>query len=210
MRSTRIAQALQREASHARTCLLRLRMFERHRQFALSDLRPGGVCSAAADGSDRSQRRRSQFCELAVGQCFDLSDAFKDRLKERRVVFGPRLEPRGKFGIVDGEAFAGAQKRIIAQSRWVLRLHARRKLRKTVARKELLDDLAAGIRGAPSEPVGANPMTIDSKLRGEDWVIAQKLDNQCRSERGHAVARRRGAGCKKRGAAVRRSGMNNR
>ena len=31
-------------------------------------------------------------------------------------------------------------------------------------------------------------MTVNSELRSEDWVIAQKLDNKRRSERGHSVA----------------------
>ena len=94
-------------------------MFERRRQLALPDFCPGGVCGAAADGADRAQRRRSEFCELAIGQRFDFSDAFKNRLKECRFVLGPGLEPRRKLGIVDREAFAGSQKRIIAQSSWV-------------------------------------------------------------------------------------------
>src|SRR5277367_4449602 len=187
-----------------------MRMFERRRQLALSDFYPSGVRGSAADGSDRAQRRSSKFCEFTIGQRFNFSDALKDRLKERRFVFGPGLEPRRKLGIVDRKAFPWLQKRIIAQSSGILRLHARRERRETVTREELFNDLTTGIRSAAGQPLGANPMAVDSELRGEDRVIAQKLDNQRRSERGHAVSGLRGAGRQKRGAAICGSGVHDR
>src|SRR6202034_4074341 len=105
----------------------------------------------------------------------DLSDAFKDGLKECRVVFRPRFESRRKLGVVDREAFAWLRKRIIVQASGSLRIQARGQPREAVARKELFDDLAARVRGAAGKPRRANPMAIDSKLRSEDRVVAQKL-----------------------------------
>ena len=50
-------------------------------------------------------------------------------------------------------------------------------------------------------------MAVDAELRSENRLVAQKLDDERRSERGHPVARRRGAGREKRGATIRRSRM---
>ena len=61
---------------------------------------------------------------------------------------------------------------------------------KTVAGKPL-DHLAARVRGAARKPGRPDPMAVDAELRSGSRPVAQRLDDERRSERGHPVARLR-------------------
>src|SRR5579864_3550459 len=100
--------------------MLGLGLGEGNAEAALPDLCPGCVPGPAADRSDCAPRGGSEFRKLPIGERLDGRDSFQDRLEEDRFVLRPRLEARGKGGVVDWKAFARPQQRVVVQSGWRL------------------------------------------------------------------------------------------
>ena len=163
----------QHKTSDAVASLMRKRLLEGDRQYALANLRPAGVRGPAANAAHGAQRRRAKLAEPAIGERLDLGDPFENALEEGRFVARPRLKARRERGVVHGKAFAGIDKRIVIEPRGPVGFQGGGERRETISREQALDHFPAGVGRPACKPSRADAVAVDPKLSSEDRPLAQ-------------------------------------
>lgn len=117
--------------------------------------RYAGACTRSARRvhplQDRRVKRKRYTLRLGLGSRL-WGARHPLTLQEERIVSGPRLQPRGQRGVIDGEALPGLDQRVVVQAGGAGGVQARREVAQLLVTEELAQHRAACVGGAAHQP----------------------------------------------------------